>query len=167
MKISNLFNRLAILALFFTIGCGTTAQQKVQKKELVRNLLESKVFVFTPQSVTPTSGGMIQLTSEFYLKINKDTLNSYLPYYGVAYQAKFGSTQSPLEFSSTDFEYSSKTMKGGTYDIYIHLNNPNDPNQLILSVSSLGYANLKVISMNRQAISFYGELSEPRAPKKK
>lgn len=167
MKIRDIIYQFAILTLFITLGCGTTAQQKAQNKVQVRQLLESKIFVFTPQSANPSSGGVIQLTSEYYLKINKDTLKSYLPYYGVAYQARFGNTNSPLEFNSTDFEYSSKIMKGGTYNIDIRLNNPNDPNQLILSVSSSGYANLRVISMNRQAISFYGEVSKPRAPKKK
>jgi len=167
MKIRDSINGLAVMALFVTLSCGTIAPNKVQKKEQVRKLLESKVFVFKPQSATPTSGSMIQLTSEYFLKVNKDTLNSYLPYFGVAYQAKFGNTNSPLEFNSTDFEYSSKVMKNGIYTIDIRLNNPNDPNQLILSVSPSGFADLRVISMNRQAISFYGELSEPRVPKKK
>lgn len=167
MKIRDIINRFAILALFITLSCGTTAQKKVQKNDQVRQLLESKVFVFIPQSATPSSGGMIQLTSDYYLKISNDTLKSYLPYFGVAYQARFGSTNSPLDFSSTDFEYSLKVLKNGTYDINIRLNNPNDPNQLILSVSTSGYANLRVISMNRQPISFYGEVAKPRAPRKK
>ena len=167
MIINSLISKLATLTLVFTLSYGATAQKKAQKMEQVKNLLESRVFVFSPQSATPSSGGVIQLTSEFYLKINKDTLESYLPYYGVAYQSRFGNTTSPLDFRSTDFEYTSSVLKNGTTDINIRLNNPNDPNQLVLSVSSSGYANLRVISMNRQAISFYGEIIEPRTLKKK
>lgn len=167
MKINSLTNRLAILTLFVALSYGAVAQKKVEKMDQVTKLLESKVFVFNPQSATPSSGGMIQLTSEFYLKINNDTLQSYLPYYGVAYQSRFGNTKSPLDFSSTDFEYSSKVLKNGSYDINIRLINPGDPSQLILSVSSSGYANLRVISMNRQPISFYGEVSEPRVRRNK
>lgn len=167
MKIRDLINGIAFFVLFVTLSCGTVSPNKTQKKDQVSKLLESKVFVFTAQSATPTNGGMIQLTSEYYLKLNKDTLTSYLPYFGVAYKAQIGNTNSPLDFSSTDFDYSSRIMKNGTFTIEIHLNNPNDPNQLILSVSPSGFADLRVISMDRQAISFYGELTEPRTPKKK
>lgn len=167
MKINSLIYRLAILALIATFSYGATAQKKAERMEQVTKLLESKVFVFNPQSATPSSGGMIQLTSEFYLKINNDTLQSYLPYYGVAYQSRFGNTDSPLDFDSTDFEYNTTVLKNGNYDINIKLNDPSDPSQLILSVSSSGYANLRVISVNRQPISFYGEVNAPRVRRKR
>ena len=109
---------------------------------------------------------MIQLTSEFFLKISQDTLESNLPYYGVANQARFGETDSPLEFTSYDFDYEMKTMKNGSYDITIRINDPSDPDQLNFSISTSGYATLRVTSNMRQPISFYGDIDAPRPPRK-
>lgn len=167
MKVNRLGKGFILLSLLALISLSALGQKnKLEKQEQVKKLLDSRVFIFSPQSATPTSGSMIQLTSEFYLKINQDTLESNLPYYGVAYQARFGDTNSPLEFTSTDFEYTMKTMKNGSYDISIKLNDPSDPDQISLSVSTVGYATVRVISMNRQPISFYGNIDAPRPPRK-
>ena len=166
MKVNRLEKGFALLFMFSMLTLPVLAQNKAQKIEQLKQLIESKVYVFIAQSATPVSGSMIQLDSNYYLKINKDSLESRLPYYGVAYQARFGSTDSPLEFESTDFDYTSTVSKKGGYDITIRMIDPRDPNQLNLSVSTSGYASLRVISMQRQAITFYGEVVPPKPPKK-
>ncbi|MFA6945029.1 MAG: DUF4251 domain-containing protein [Pedobacter sp.] len=166
MKVNRLGKGFILHFMFAMMALPVLAQNKAQKLEQFRQLMESKVFVFVAQSATPASGSMIQLDSNYYLKINKDSLESYLPYYGVAYQARFGSTDSPMQFESTDFDYTSTVTKNGNYDITIRMIDPKDPNQLNLSVSTSGYASLRVISMQRQAITFYGEVVPPKAPKK-
>jgi hypothetical protein len=151
---------------FFTLTVEAQTRDQKNKTE-VKRLIDSRNYVFNPQSVTPLSGSTIQLTSEYFLKINKDSLDSHLPYFGVAFNARFGSTDSPLTFSSTDFNYAIKESKKGGFEIAIHINKPDDPDLILLSVSSGGYATLRVNSMNRQSISFYGEIEAPPSPKKK
>ena len=165
LKIYIRFIVLTVLALLSVSVDAQTRDQK--KKEEVRRLIESRNYVFSPQSVTPISGSTFQLTSEYFLKVNKDSLDSHLPYFGVAFNARFGSTDSPLTFSSTDFNYSIKESKKGGFEITIHINKPDDPDLILLSVSSGGYATLRVNSMNRQSISFYGEIEAPGSPKKR
>ncbi len=166
MKVSRLGKRFILMSLLALISFSALGQKnKAEKQEEIRKLLDSKVFIFSPQSASPSTGAMIQLTSEFYLKIKQDTLESNLPYYGVNFQPSFGEIRSPLEFTSTDFDYTINTTKNGTYDITIKLNDPSDPDQINLTISTLGYTNVRVISTNRQPISFYGDISAPRAPK--
>ncbi len=159
LKIYSRFIVLIVLTLFSISVSSQTRDQK--KKEEVKRLIESRNYLFSPQSVTPLSGNTFQLTSEYFLKVNKDSLDSHLPYFGVAFNARFGSTDSPLTFASTDFNYSIKESRKGGYEITIRINKPDDPDLILLSVSSGGYATLRVNSMNRQSISFYGEIEDP------
>lgn len=167
MKINRLLKRLIVLSVFALYGFSTFGQKnKLEKQEQIKKLLESREFVFSPQSATPSSGGMIQLTTEFFLKINKDSLESNLPYYGTNNQSSFGRmNENILEFYSTDFDYEFKILKNGSYDISIKLNDPSDPDQINFSVTSSGYATVRVISNIRQAISFYGQIEAPRPPR--
>jgi hypothetical protein len=165
IKIYTWFIVLMVLTLFTATVFSQTRDQK--KKEEVKRLIESRNYVFNPQSVTPLLGSTMQLTSQYFLKVNKDSLDSHLPYFGVAFNARFGSTDSPLTFLSTDFNYSIKESRKGGFEITIHINKPDDPDLILLSVSSGGYATLRVNSMNRQSISFYGEIEAPVSPKKR
>lgn len=150
----------------FTIGCFAllllgsglaSAQNKSEKSEKVQRLLESKDFIFIAESANPMGGGNIRLTSSYYqLSFNKDSLDSFLPYFGTAYRAQYGTSQSPLIFTSSNFTYDTRTSKSGNQILTFKINEPNDPSVLTLTVSSSGYGTLQVGSIHRQPISFYG-----------
>lgn len=159
MKISKPFIQVLILMLMFVTQIQAQNNiTKAQKREQMKQLLEGKEYIFIAQSAYTASGRMVQLTSEYFLKVKGDSLESHLPFFGVAFRAPFSSTVSPLSFISSDFDYSMVENKKGRFDVTIRLNKPDDPNILNLSVSSGGYADLRVISTDRQAMSFYGEL---------
>ncbi len=166
MNVIKTASQLLLVFLLALFSNQAIAQNKAQKIEQIKKLLESKIFVFTAQSATPMSGSMIQLSSEYFFRVNKDSLESHLPYYGIAYQARFGSTESPLRFTSTDFSFTMKESKRGLFEISIRPEKPDDPDQISISVSSGGYATLRVISMNRQPISFYGTIAAPKPPRR-
>lgn len=148
-----------LLTLFVILSSSLHAQTRTEKRITeVKQLIESKNYVFVAESATPLSGSFIRLTSIYFLKINKDSLDSHLPYFGVAFRAPMGTTESPLSFTSTDFDYSIKESRNAGFQIKIRINKPSDPDLMILSVSSSGYATLTVNSMHRQSISFYGEV---------
>ncbi|WP_414648326.1 DUF4251 domain-containing protein, partial [Dinghuibacter sp.] len=52
--------------------------------------------------------------------------------------------------------------KKGGWEITIKPKDNRDVNQINLSVSSAGYASLRVTSVNRQAISYSGEIVKRR-----
>ncbi len=160
MKNLRPFIQVLILMLIFVtqVYAQDNTLSKGQKREQLKQLLEGKNYIFTAQSAYTASGRMVQLTSEYFLKVQGDSLESHLPFFGVAYSAPFSSTGSPLSFTSSDFNHTVKESKKGRVEVTIGLNKPDDPDVMNLSVSSSGYADLRVISTNRQAMSFYGEL---------
>lgn len=148
---------ISSIALLVCISTVSLAQSKSQKNARMKSLVDSRSFVFKPESATPMSGGNIRLTSSYYeVRFLDDSLSSFLPYFGTAYRAQYGSTDSPLTFTSSDFSYETKTSSKGGQTVIVKLNKPSDPATLTLSISPSGYGTLQVNSVNRQPISFYG-----------
>jgi hypothetical protein len=98
---------------------------------------------------------MRQLTSEYDLKVNGDSLTAYLPYFGRAYVAPIDPAKGGIQFTSEQSNYTLK-MKKNSFEITIVPKNIQEVRQLFLSVSSNGNARLQVISNTRDPISFNG-----------
>jgi hypothetical protein len=155
MKYLIYFALTIMLGFSFTAGVRAQALDKAMAKQLV----ESKKFVFKVQTVMPTGASNIQVTSEYDIKLNGDSLTSYLPYFGRAYSAPEYGQSGGLNFTSTEFEYSTSSKKKGGWNITIKPSDTRDVRQLYLSIGETGYASLQVISNNRQPISYYGYIA--------
>lgn len=149
-KIGTLF----ILALALYALNGLKAQET--NETTLKNLLSTKTFVFKAQSAWPLQGTVVQLSPGFDVKILNDSINTYLPYFGRAYQTSYNASNGGISFTSTRFEYKLKEKNKGGWELVIKPTDVKDINQLIYSVSTNGYATLQVTSNSRQAISFYG-----------
>lgn len=141
------------IALFPQTGL---AQHKKDKKAAIKNMVEARNYVFKAQTALPASGSTRQLTSDFDLRISKDTIISDLPYFGRAYTAPLNPAEGALRFTSTDFQYTATAKKKGGWDITITPKDLHDPRQLTLSIFDNGTASVVVTSYNRQPISFNG-----------
>ena len=115
----------------------------------------------------PMSGPTRQLNYDYDLKVSKDTINAYLPYFGRAYTAPMDPTQGGIQFISKDFEYTVTPGKKQGWDIVIKPKDVQDVQLMNLSVSSEGYATLQVTSTSKQPISFNGVIMERKSKKKK
>ncbi|RPE08753.1 DUF4251 domain-containing protein [Chitinophaga lutea] len=159
---------LLVLGGFLGASAQTKAQVKTSKSDKIRQLVQSRNYVFQAQSVFPMRGRTRQIGGEGYdVSVSKDTVNSYLPYFGRAYTAPLDPSKGGIQFLSKDFEYTEKPGKRGGWDITISPKDVRDVQQLFLSVSEDGYASLQVTSVNRQPISFNGIITEKRSRKKK
>jgi Domain of unknown function (DUF4251) len=151
-----------IIFLFFalhsdySIAQNNKQQKENKKQQAVEQLINSQHYTFIPNTVLPSRGMSKPLTSEYQLKIKKDTLNSYLPYFGRAYTASISLTENPLDFKTTDFKYTIIESKKGGWNISIIPKNAGDARQLTLFVSQDGYASLQIICNNRDPISYNG-----------
>ena len=161
---------LLIIALItvFAITAGAQETEKKSKKELkaekeakkieeTKALVESKMFVFDARTVNPMKGSSRTLTSEYDVKITKDSIYSYLPYFGVAYTASYGGNDNPMDFDKP-FETCTveKTKKG--YTVEVDVKNGNDKLDFSFYISENGTATLSVSSTNRQSITYYGDI---------
>ncbi|NSL85412.1 DUF4251 domain-containing protein [Chitinophaga sp. Mgbs1] len=149
----------------------TKAEKRADKKAVqqaaVKSLIDGRNYVFIAQSALPMSGRVRQLTPDFNLTVTADSIISYLPYFGRAYSAPYGSTRSPLDFKSKQFDYNAAPGKKDGWNITIRPKDQQDIQTISLTVSSDGYASAQVTSNNRQPISFNGVIQAVPPVKKK
>jgi hypothetical protein len=147
-------------------GQTTREQRQAAKTARIKKMIDDVHFVFKANYANPQGGGNRPLTSDYDLKVVKDSVIAYLPYFGRAYVApEPGTTEGGIKFTSTNFKYDAKQGKKGGWQIVIKprdhdITNWRDVQQLILNISTGGYASLQVLSSNRSPISFDGELED-------
>jgi hypothetical protein len=163
------FGKLMILSILI-LSCeqtltaqNTRKEKQAAKAAAVKKMVDDVNYIFEANLAYPMRGGSRQLTGEYDLRVLKDTVTAYLPYFGRAFVAPIDPTEGGIKFTWTKFEYSTKQLKNGNWEITIKPKEKNigrmtDVQQLRLSISSAGYASLQVTSSNRDPISFQGEI---------
>ncbi|HPE77987.1 MAG TPA: DUF4251 domain-containing protein [Draconibacterium sp.] len=138
-------------------------ERKSQKIQLVKQLVDNKTFVFKAYSVIPKNEISKTLTSDFGIEVRNDSIFSYLPYYGNTYSRDYSSFKdSPMGFAQLMESYKRvKTKKG--FEVNIKLKNLNEGIDLVFHISKMGDATVVASSLNRQAITYTGELFAPKS----
>ncbi len=165
-KTTRFFIIIATICLHTAYAQDSTKEKTASKESAIKNMVDAKNFIFVAQTVSPMSGRTRQLTSYYDLEVSKDTIVSGLPYFGRAYTAPINPSEGGINFTSTNFDYTTTERKKGGWNIVIKPKDANDVEQLLLTVSEKGYTSLQVISVNRQAISFNGYIMERKQNKK-
>jgi hypothetical protein len=173
MKRLNLILSLA----FLLIGVQLFAQTN---KETTLKIVADKNYTFIANTALPMSnndinrvlammpgsqgGGSINLTgSQYDVKVTKDSIVAYLPYYGRSFSAPMDPTQGGIKFTSKDFTYLESKNKKGLYTIQINTKDVKRENyRFTINISTNGYASLTASSVNKQPIIFNGYLDEPK-----
>ena len=155
-------NLLKVALLILTIlaaGFAGYSQNSDPDNEKIKSMIESRNYTFRAQAAIPQRGGTRYLSSEYDLNVSKDTITSFLPFFGRAYSAPIDPTKGGIKFTSTDFTYEVEKKKQG-WDITITPKDARaDVRYLVLSLSDDGYGTLRVISTNRDGISFSGYIT--------
>lgn len=160
----NSLKKILLVLCMFALANFSKAQDEKKdmpdKEAIIKTMIDAHRYVFKAQSVHPNRGNMVQLNAEYDLSVSKDTVRSYLPYFGRAYSAPLDGRSGGIDFLSKNFEYNQKSRKKGGWDIVIKPKDANDVRELLLTVFDNGYASLLVSSNNREPISFNGYLAE-------
>ena len=143
------------------------AINEAKKTAEIKELIDAKDYTFQASYMYPSGGGQRYLTSAYALTVAPDTVEAYLPYWGVAYSnAGYNNSEdSGIKFKSTKFDYTTNAKKDGSHVIYIKTNDTRNVTQMTLQVYNNGNADLTVISTNTQQIRFTGYLQERKKPK--
>ena len=151
-----------LVSSFIAYSQDSKEEQKSEKQAEIKSLVEAKHFVFRPQSATAARGATQQLSYGYSLTVSPNEVVSDLPYFGRAYSAPMNPSDGGIRFTSTEFDYSVKNRKKGGWDItVIPKDVPNAP-KVYLSVTSAGNTSARVISTNRESISFSGFIEEQK-----
>ena len=166
-RLIKLFAAAALVSAFVNAASAQTSRQdrKAAERAAVKDMVAHNHFYFVAQYALPMTGGTKYLTSAYDLKVTKDSIIAYLPYYGVAHLAPSPAeaNEGGIMFTSTDFAVTQKEAKKDGWQITIkpkdhNITNWRDVQQMTLDISSDGYASLSVISSNRDPISFRGNV---------
>ncbi|WP_374949109.1 DUF4251 domain-containing protein [Mucilaginibacter sp.] len=162
-----------VLIIALQIYNPASAQTKKQIREAakvadVKGQLDTRNFTFQAQYMSPLGGGQRYLNTDYDVRVTKDSVIAFLPYFGVAYSgAGYNNNEdNGIKFTSTKFDYQVEKKKNGISYIVIKPKDARSTNQLIFNISPNGATNLAVISNNRQRISFDGYLKDSPKTKK-
>ncbi|HTD98271.1 MAG TPA: DUF4251 domain-containing protein [Mucilaginibacter sp.] len=159
----NIFLLLLIVSAGSNAANAQTSKKEKQaaKEANVKSSIEAQRYTFMADFVLPQRGGGRQLTSDYDLRVTKDSVIAYLPYFGRAYfDVPYNPTDGGIKFTSTKFEYKVTPKKKGGWEITINPKDARNTSRLVLNVSTDGYASLSVTSVNRDFITFDGYLKE-------
>ena len=117
---------------------------------------------FIPQTVYPLGIAVRQVTTGFELRISKDTVNCYLPYFGRAYSTDYGTRDGGAEMISSSFSYNENTNAKGARNIVIKPKDNKDVREIRLTIYGDGYAYVQLTFNQRQSIGYSGQVTEQK-----
>ena len=147
--------------------CASCAMQRLtpterearqqQVAQMVADSLEGAHFKVVFDYVIPTRMQPRHLTTPYEVRVKGDTLNSYLPYFGVVYQVPYGGGEG-LIFDAHIDGYQCHKVKRDMYRVEIYMNRREDSYVYTFDIFDNGHADLKVSCRNRDFISYRGQM---------
>ena len=169
MKAKNIFETILILIAFTVFyGCSNTRKIKAEPpldSVAVRNMIDSQSFVFLARFVTPMTGRRRDLTAGYELSISKDTLISYLPFFGRGYTAPISPSDVDFDFTSTKFTYTVIPARKG-WNISIKTKDQTFFREMYLRIFDNAAASLNITSIDRSTISYDGYITRRKSKEK-
>ena len=146
---------------FLTIGQSLFAQSKQERKEQlekkVTEVLDSNRLKIEVDRAVPSAGRSVNLTSSYALQIHGDSIWASLPYYGRAYSAPYGGSGG-IHFKEIASGKKVSSLKKGGSRIEFRVKTNDDTYTFQVDVYTNGSATIHVSPVNKQSISYYGDL---------
>lgn len=153
-----------LAGLMVMAGCATQ-QQRAERREQVRKAVTEAVarrqLRIDITSMSTLRYGSRTVTPDFFLELRGDTLRSYLPYLGQAYQAPMPSPLQGLNFEAPILSMSEGRAKSDMSRLEIDVKTDEDSFVYTVEVWDTGKAYIRVRSQHRDPISFDGEVAVP------
>lgn len=143
-----------------TLSAQTKKEKREIKQQAVKEVVLSEKYKIDVNRADPARGRSVMLTSSYSIEVRNDSVISYLPYYGRAYNIPYGGGNG-LNFKAPLSDYEIDWEKKGTAKIKFTTRNSEDKFDFKIDIFSNGSASIFVNMQNRQSISFNGELELP------
>lgn len=140
-----------------------TPDDKGKVAAQVKQAVEAKRFTIDVDRVIPSGMKSRNLTPSYTFALKGDSAQSYLPYFGRAYSAPYGGGEGGVKFDTVTTNYKQEYDKKGNATIRFRVKTEEDSYEFFLTVYTNGSATINVSSVNKQAITYYGELVFPPA----
>jgi hypothetical protein len=154
---------LAFLLAFITLTITAQQTKKQEKAARINQKIQEQKYTFEAQYAQPLGGPQRYLNSDYDLRVTKDSVIAFLPYFGRVYMdAPYNPTDDGVKFTSTKFDYKITPKKKGGWTITIMLYDVKRTSKLILDIYTNGSATLQASSNTRDPISFEGLIKDEK-----
>jgi hypothetical protein len=138
------------------------AERKLKMEAKVKQLMDSRNFVFEGKTALPTGGAAIDLTTNTNsVKFSPEKITSYMPFYGEAYSIDYGG-DAGYKFEAKPETFTTEKLKGDKgYRVLVKVPISRDKVEMNLNVGNDGSATLVINSYQRKSISYIGKIHEP------
>ena len=151
---------LTLLAVIALEGCATAEERAARAAEhaaRVKVALTERHYKIRVDHMYPTKGGSKSVSSSYSVEVRNDSLFSYLPFFGRAYQVPYGGGKG-LNFSERIGSYRESLVKNGCRHIEINVKNDEDSYLYVIDVFDNGNSDIVVQAQQRERISYSGEM---------
>ena len=143
-------------------GCSTMTQaereaKRAERAEYVKKTLDDRHYKIDIDMMHTRRIGSKTVTSDWLLEVKGDTLVSYLPYFGVVYEATYASSTG-LNFTAPIKGYEDTGFNNGRRTIRLQANSDEDVIDYRLEVMDNGRVAIDVTPNKREGISYSGNL---------
>ncbi len=152
------FSIIGLLLSLILVQCTSTKSIEKLTSDNIKSMIDSSRFIFNAERVNPLRGRTRYLTSSYDVTVKKDSVESFLPYFGRAYQAPMDPSKGGIQFTSTDFSYNVKASGNNGWDVIIKPKDYNEVQEMRFSIFGNGSASLSVTSTHKDPISFTGHI---------
>ena len=122
-----------------------------------KQAIVSDQWIFVAQSAIPQGGRSRMLTTRYEMRVSKDTIIAYLPYFGRSFSGAGAMTNpNPLDFKSVDFSINREEKNKGGWRVTVKPKDINAIQSMLFELYENGSANLNVTLTDRTPISFVG-----------
>lgn len=135
-------------------------EQNAIKQKATEALVDSKEYEFQADMAYPQGTRNIDMTTNSnFLRFQKDTIHSEMPFFGRAYSGVGYGGGGGLDFKGAIRDYSVKKGKKN-YTIKANVSDNTDSYTITLTVYFSGNADLSINSSNRSPISYRGRIDK-------
>jgi hypothetical protein len=144
------------------VGCSATRATQLTeadtiKAQQVAGMLDEHLYKVDFYRAHPMSAPSFPLSSPYFVSVIKDRVESFMPYFGRAYNVPYGGGEG-LRFAAPISDYAEKVTKRGVREITFRARTQEDVYDFRLSVGPLGDCNLSITPGQKQSISFSGRI---------
>lgn len=140
-----------------TSRSAVSTQADAIKSGQVAEMLQNRLYKVDFDRAFPMSAPSFPLNYPYYISVIGDRIESYLPYFGRAYNIPYGGGEG-LRFSAPISDYTMEAGRRDRHEISFDARTDEDNYTFDLEIYPDGSAYLTVLSSNRQSISFNGEI---------
>ena len=156
-----LLSILTFLLLMVVLGgCASSEERAAQKAEFSRKVkaaLDKRAYKISINRMFPMQGASRSVSYGYSVTVKNDSLFSYLPYFGRAYDVPYGGGKG-LSFDAPIGHYHEIQSNNGSRQIDIELKNEEDNYTYYITVFDNGSSSIDVQARKRERISYNGEI---------